>query len=247
MSHNHKALFSYEGNKDREMGYIHVLLPDLGDIGVVVEPFGGSFALTRHLHSGHPEVEFIVNDINPDIIEIYNAMKDPVQNAQVVQELKKLHDGVDQEVFREAKKTRTVPCMLFCRLYGGFQGLFPLKTKNIDYENVCKFSHYEDVTFTNKDGYDLVEEHKDNENAFLFLDPPYVGVCNRFYNSPLHYKLFEMLKDWRSWKCKFMLIIDNNTLTRTFVEHHGLTIAKIVDVTYKYSKIKAQHLYVTNY
>lgn len=245
---NDRPLFSYAGNKDREMAYIHECLqPLLDGVGVVVEPFGGSFALTRHLHGGHPEIQFIVNDIDQDLISIYNTMKDPVQNLEVVQELKQLHESVDPESFKRIKKTKTVPCMLFGRVYGGFQGLYPLKAKRINYENVAKFSHYEDITFTNEDGYGLIEKYKDNEHAFLFLDPPYVGVCNRFYNAPLHYKLFEMLKDFKTWKCKFLLILDDNVLTRTFAEHYELNIAKTVDVRYQYSKTQAKHLYLTNY
>ena len=44
------ALFPYEGNKDYEMkDILKYLLPIIDNYDIIVEPFGGSFSLIRHL------------------------------------------------------------------------------------------------------------------------------------------------------------------------------------------------------
>ena len=43
-----KALFSYFGNKDREMKQIINNLPDMNNIDIIIEPYCGSFSLIRH-------------------------------------------------------------------------------------------------------------------------------------------------------------------------------------------------------
>lgn len=244
---NTKELFNYAGNKNREIQDILPVLPPLDHILDVVEPFGGSFALTRHLYSTNPAITFTVNDIDNKIIAIYNTMKDPVQNMDTISKIKQIEQHVTKESFKDMCKAISVEHWLFCRLFGGFHGLYPAKPKTINYTNIQKFTDYQDILFTNEDGYDVIEKFKDNENTLIFLDPPYVGFCSRFYQQPLHYKLFDLLRNAKTWKCKMLLTIDDNILTRTFVEHFGLNIVKTVGVTYQYSKTKAKHIYITNY
>ena len=42
-------LFSYYGNKDNEIETIMQHIPDMNDIDIVIEPYCGSFALTRYI------------------------------------------------------------------------------------------------------------------------------------------------------------------------------------------------------
>ncbi len=248
MSLNTKPLFSYAGNKDKEWDEIDEVLPDLTQITTVVEPFGGSFSLTRHLYSEYPEIKFTVNDNDEQLISVYNTMKDPELNETVISELQQLEATITKKKYDEIKKKTDVTNSLFCRLYGGMHGQFPLKQKCINYEKVASFTDYGEINFTCEDGYEMIDQCcKDDPQLFLFLDPPYVGMCNRFYNNPLHYKLFDILKNARHWKCKLLLILDDNPLTETFCKHFGLNIAKVVPIKYQYSKINAHHIYVTNY
>jgi len=43
------SLFPYFGNKDIEIEEIYANLPDMNTVDVIIEPFCGSFALTRYL------------------------------------------------------------------------------------------------------------------------------------------------------------------------------------------------------
>ena len=44
-----KALFTYFGNKDREIEKIMENLPDMNDIDIIIEPYCGSFSFTFNI------------------------------------------------------------------------------------------------------------------------------------------------------------------------------------------------------
>ena len=56
-----KALFSYFGNKDREIEKNMENLPDMND-DIIIEPYCGSFSLIRHLILLYPDKKYICVD-----------------------------------------------------------------------------------------------------------------------------------------------------------------------------------------
>ena len=68
-------LFSYFGNKDNEMGDIASNLPDMKTIDVIIEPYCGSFALTRYLLTQYPNKTYICNDNDKLLIDTYKALQ----------------------------------------------------------------------------------------------------------------------------------------------------------------------------
>ena len=54
------SLFSYFGNKDNEIEIIKDNIPDLNNIDTIIEPYCGSFALTRYLLNIYPNKNIFV-------------------------------------------------------------------------------------------------------------------------------------------------------------------------------------------
>ena len=67
--------------------------------------------------------------------------------------------------------------------------------------------------FTNEDYKTILEQYKNNEDAFIFLDPPYLFSDNTGYipqsiDKDATYMLPYILEYLKSAKCKVMLIIN---------------------------------------
>ena len=71
-----KALFTYFGNKDREIEKIMENLPDMNDIDIIIKPYCGSFSLIRHLILLYPEKKYICVDNDEKLIQAYNDIID---------------------------------------------------------------------------------------------------------------------------------------------------------------------------
>ena len=79
---------------------------------------------------------------------------------------------------------------------------------------------------TNTDYKEIINEYKDNENAFIYLDPPYVDSYNTGYvgYQKGHYdeeskvidntKMYIDLLDILSCKCKVLFSINENEITK---------------------------------
>jgi len=92
-------------------------------------------------------------------------------------------------------------------------------------ENWINFFHKAKIT--NNDFIEVMEEYKENENAFLYLDPPYMDSFNsqynyyhtKNYNNDLTikdntYMYIYLLEFLKVCKCKILFSINNNSLTK---------------------------------
>ena len=107
----------------------------------------------------------------------------------------------------------------------------------------------ENAIISNWDCKDMFEVYKDDENAFLFLDPPYLYSDNSNYASQwretaMTQIVVDILDDLRVCKCKVMLVINElNILSYVFSQYIKGEYEKI----YQLSKEKAIHLIICNY
>ncbi len=100
-----KSLVPWDGNKDREYDTIKIHFPNMDDINTIVEPFGGSFSIIRHLVTQYPDKRYIVNDIDTKLINLYKDMQNDYTYEQIITELKAL-DIKDKTEYNTYKKTR---------------------------------------------------------------------------------------------------------------------------------------------
>lgn len=248
-------LFSWTGNKDREISTIMMALTtngiDLANIDTIVEGFGGSFALIRYLiRNNTPGKKYIVHDFDSDLIASYNTMKEEKTNTAVCDELKVLIPTLTKKIYTDSIKTGVPGYILKHTIYAIRPGLFPVpvegKTaKAPDYARMAAFTRYKDVDFIPGDFFPHLEKYKDNPRALVFLDPPYFLSSNDFYAAGLTDAIFKLIKNSGTYKCKILFVINDHILTRSFVE--ALQIPFIsTEVHYFRSKKDANHIYFCN-
>ena len=83
-----KALFTYFGNKDREVEKIMANLLDMNDIDIIIEPYCGSFSLIRHLILLYPDKKYICVDDDKKLIQAYKDITDDDKYNKIINNLK---------------------------------------------------------------------------------------------------------------------------------------------------------------
>jgi DNA adenine methylase len=78
----------------------------------------------------------------------------------------------------------------------------------------------ERLTFVEGDGFDLIEEHKADQNAAFYIDPPYTLAARRLYNKWQfdHVRLFKAMQDCR---CDFLMSYDNTVEVMDLAKSYG--------------------------
>jgi DNA adenine methylase len=72
-----KPLFIWAGGKNKMIKNYLQEISQLGKIDTMVEPFFGGGAMTIYMYENYPNIDkFIINDIKPEIIGIYKAIKE---------------------------------------------------------------------------------------------------------------------------------------------------------------------------
>jgi DNA adenine methylase len=82
------------------------------------------------------------------------------------------------------------------------------------------------IQFITGDAFDILEQKKDNKEAYFFIDPPYTVAGKRLYNySDIdHKQLFALTSQLKG---KFMLTYDNTEEIRQLVESYSLSYKTI--------------------
>ena len=104
-----KALFSYFGNKDREIEKIMEKLPDMNNIDIIIEPYCGCFSLIRHLILLYPDKKYVCVDNDKKLIQAYNDIIDDDKYNKIRYNLKNTEIKTKEEynVFRKINMTKS--------------------------------------------------------------------------------------------------------------------------------------------
>lgn len=74
-----KPLYIWAGGKNKMIKHYKADLERLTNVDTMVEPFFGGGALTIYMYENFPNIKkFIINDIKPEIINIYRSIKEDV-------------------------------------------------------------------------------------------------------------------------------------------------------------------------
>ena len=259
------APFQYIGSKRRELEIIDKHAPP--EFNLVIDAFGGGGSVSLFYEQKKPEAKIIYNDVAKGLTTLFKIMQDEKQ-------IKELCDWfnvqpVTNEVLREYQKDLADPCKFLYCLKRGFRGIPTSsminmrKTNGVNAANHDKLdsaellkylSHYQRMTILNQNAIDLIKEHKDNPNAFIYLDPPYLdkgtynGCYDRFELKDIH-EIISILKD-PSTKAKIMLHIDFSGYTYDVLKDHMKTYyPSNYNVTYLDGKKyhKRYQMIATNY
>lgn len=243
--------FCYEGNKDREIKFFkNIVEKILNDDSIIVEPFGGSFSLIRHIFKDYGDkYKYAVNDINKKIIDIYKLLQKKKTNKSLIKQIKKLEEEITTpEQMKQLKKCDKLSSFLFGNSkYCIRPFIYPTKQKvRIKYERFENFLQLKNVKFDNKDFIEYLKKYENNENAIIFLDPPYFLSNNDEYICKLTDNYFRYIQILKDKKATFIIIVNSHILTNIFMETVGLFKIDEYDVLYMRSQKKTKHIIFSN-
>ncbi len=222
------------GNKSRELKLLlPIIEPHITKDTIFVDVFAGSCVVGFNVYKKYNNIKFHINDIDKFRIKFYNNMKD--ENGR--NEFYNLQDEViknGQDYYLELLGKNKINMKneyngyIISRTVHSFRyGLYPT-TKKIIKKIISPnwINYFNEAIITNEDYKIILDKYKDNENAFLYLDPPYVDSYNGAYsnytgethdenmrvidNTQIYVDLLDILK----YKCKVLFSINDCALTR---------------------------------
>ena len=125
-------------------------------------------------------------------------------------------------------ETEYIPYIIARRIHSFRKGLYPT-TKKIILKEISEpwINFLKKAKITNNDFREIMNKYKNNNNAFLYLDPPYMDSYNGGYssfnsktynddlsiidNTEMYIFILEFLNDC---KCKILFSINNCALTK---------------------------------
>jgi len=248
------SLINRLGNKETDIKCFNHLLPT-NNIKVIVEPFAGSFAVSKYYYKQFENgYQYHINDFDEmmyyiythidEYIDFYKEMKalyiQDYSNGLGVDFLKHIKQmtGVNENLIRYIIKNKFVRGCL-CKFD---------KQEGFNY-NKKEYDMLKTIRKTNQDYKDILNEYKDIEEAFLFIDPPYLFSDNSQYipqneDSDMTDILVNILDYLKTCKCKVMLIINRLKILDYLFKDY---IKGEYTRTYQISKKQNKHLIITNY
>lgn len=248
--------FPFCGNKSRELEIIRKYFdPIQPTITTVVECFGGSLALSRSIHKNYPNLEFIISDADENLIYFCNHV---IEDAEIVIDnarniLKTLKTKEDFTNYLKPYRTVEDPDFLsWFLIYRTFNyirpGVYPKNKKVPTYNQLSKNikelnSFFAQNEYLCADYMVILETYKNDDQAFVFLDPPYYNSCNELYK---HSEVdFEWIKNWcNSCKCKFIMVLNNDP--KMLDMFHNF-LRETYQVSYKITKKNFKHTLFSNF
>lgn len=256
----------YSGNKRQEVKQIYDNTELKPNIKYIVEPYAGTSALSYYiwLNNKNKNYKYVLNDNNNYLIELYNIAKDESKLKKLYENLQKIYNSVfslktedkKKEAYDKIDMLLNLENWLFKnKIYNIKINMFPMlidgkrrsSLKTLDsFINapIIDFIRNADIIFTNKNAIDVYKEYKNNEEAFIFLDPPYLTSCNSFYKNP-DLQIYEYLFDnpINNNEAYIILCLENNWIIKLlFKNYHSVTYSK----KYETSHRNTEHIIILN-
>lgn len=238
------------GNKQTNIKFFDKYLPKHEDITTVAEPFAGTFAVIRNRYFNVDTILCADNDLGfqERIKNMFNDLDD-FDNEK--KRINKIIDDKEQRI-----KTVEMNDILTNNKYfitedfikHGRVSKLPVQYDYKDlktlYDRIRWFNNYKDV----------MELVKDNENAFVFIDPPYFLSHNLTYhgiklneNDEIKDNTFfyiDILNYFKHSKCKIMMIVNRSEIMKYLFNDY---YKDEYGVMYSISKNKEKLMIITNY
>lgn len=258
-----KPIIKWSGGKSSEINIFKEYIPD--DYNLYIEPFIGGGALFFYLN---PK-KAIISDIHKDLIDFYKSIKSGYKK-DIYKFMK--NNKNDEETYYKIRDEMIIENRLdnakkfYYQRKTCFRGMIRYnkkgkfnipfgKYKKINYEDL-KNDEYENLLKRTKiynKGFEYIFQKYDNENNFMFLDPPYdsdftdYGYCQFGKNE--HKLLAKYFKE-TSIKC-LMIIGKTKFIEKLYKDY----IVDEYDKIYKFrlygnrigNEINNKHLIIKNY
>lgn len=244
--------YSYMGSKTSEIPQFNDYLPTDRNV-TIVEPFAGSAAVSYHLWcNGFRDIH--ISDRDPFLVELWRRVRDPEERGRLIDEATAAVAAIDsRESYKELIRSNTFISQLIGSTWYNFRrNVAPLSFDrkpdfteifNRNYTNFISDIHPEECDFI-----DMCERHRNDPNAFIFIDPPYVNEDNNFYyneGSILDLEaMYTYLLDLLNSPCKVLIIVSDKLLMKLLFKEY---IKGIYPKKYEFSKKKVNHLIIANW
>ena len=261
-----RSCVKWNGGKYSELDVIVENLPD--EFSTYIEPFVGGGALFWTLKHNNVCSEYIINDLNEHLINFYISLRD---NGKDLQKLCKEHLNT-KEYFLDIRNSlnynKPDNVEMASKFYAfnkmSYSGKWQVNKEGILTTGYANYPNsrwrtwtliedmyinlIKDVKIYNKDYKDLLNKYMNNEDAFIFLDPPYSNLSYMYVddvNFPQMYK--DILWYLEHSKSQIMMIIGDGDGEREFFKDF---ISDEYNHNYDFygkSKKVRKHLLVKNY
>jgi site-specific DNA-adenine methylase len=256
MNKNH-FIYPYYGNKRKESKNIIDEI-DFKNVETIIEPFCGSSAVSYKISQLYPKkFKYIINDSDEDLINLYKIMKDEVKinyynlnmNIQI-HFFNKYNNDVERKKYYEKNTTKNFKRKYYSRR----SGLYPLmkrckQIKEFDIRDygIYNFIKNEDVEIRNIDAVDLIDEYKNNEKSFMFIDPPYIDTCNKEYNYTIdknNHNIYEYIymSNFNSLNSQIIFVLEDIWIIRLLFK--DAIIKEPYDKLYGVSNKQTKHIII---
>jgi hypothetical protein len=240
---------SYYGNKRNESEKLFNEIKFDG-IDTIIEPFCGSCAISYYISLKIPNLKYILNDNNKYLKEMYEILLDDYKIIEFEKQIKLLYSNITKEKYNEiVKQDNLFSWFIKNKYYNIRPGIFPQDKKypnEIDLKStgICSFFRNNNIKFFCKDAIEIMEEFKNKPNCLICLDPPYLQLCNDFYNNP-NVNIYEYLynNDIKMNKSKIYLILEKMWIICLLFKNLNMIE---YEKKYEASKKKTTHIIITN-
>lgn len=257
-----KPLFIWAGGKNKMLKHYIPILPSPLEMSIksYVEPFFGGGAMFIHIMKHHQPKEAYINDINPDIISIYECIKnnyDEFLKRVIDLETQYLPMNMEdrRKFFFEVRNNHAYDyeswskpyesATLYFLMKTGFNGIFQInKNTNNRYGTPCGLLNQKDKVFdrdvvkwwnnvlqkVNISSGDWKTNIPDIQDAFYFFDPPYRDSFADYGNSFGDEQLKELI-NFADGKDK-SFVCNRDSLDGWFEKQKKSMNMKIFNITY---------------
>lgn len=246
MSH---FIIPYIGNKFKEYEKQYKAYINFDGITTVIEPFGGSGAMSFAIWREHKDFNFVINDISETtfkLYELYRTMTPEEFKEKLDERCEYLKVEEHWRAEREIMKDNIFSYIVMNKFYNFRPGLYPKnKTVKWKYEwtklqlEFYEFINSPNVIISNKDWFEVFEEHKDDSTALFLFDPPYLESCNGYYDLERQanknvYQFFAENEDTK-FNSKIYFILEPNWIIKFLFKKHTFVFeyAKRYDLSRK--------------
>ena len=243
-------VISRSGSKENDIKFFKNFLPT--DSKIICEVFGGGYSIIKHHYKDIEKYNFHINDLDKDLFYIYNHAEEMLKSYLELVEIykNKFEERKERQEFKkffeEQPMNEHIKNYIRNRYFIRGNMFTYNKKENYDQNELLILKNSK---ITNLDYMKVFEMYKDDDEAFLFLDPPYLFSNNSLYSPQIDEPdstkiLVDILYFIKSCKCKVMLIINKlNIIEWMFQEFIESEYCR----TYQISKRKQIHLIITNY
>jgi len=197
-----KAPFAQYGNKSNDIEDVTTHLPV--EFDTFVDVFGGSACVSWNIKRLFPTVNVLYNDLSTEFFTIVDGLVN--ENSIVIDYMTKMNDkvnGADEKrlkaLWNDVLQSSDKYKGLYFLTYGYKQTMKPNYSKN---RNICRkrgFSYLSDYGTLKLETYNLdfrilVEKYRGDENAVIYMDPPYILNSNGSpYSVPFNQTDFQFI------------------------------------------------------